>query len=182
VVRVTELPDVVTTARLRLPVYTPDGAAAMIAGERDPSWHPDYPRTEDLWAAGLVKVASGWAPRHIVRAYDGLVVGSIGFTGPPEQADDGVLEVETGYGLVAEARGHGVATEALRGLLVHTDAAGIRVRACIEPENADSLKVAAKCGFTVVRGSDDEGQLVMVRPLPRPDAVSTGLDAQSSET
>jgi ribosomal-protein-alanine N-acetyltransferase len=166
---VSEIPDVVTTARLRLPVYTPDVAAAMIAGKRDASWHPDYPRNEDLWAAGLVKVPSCWAPRHIVRSYDGLVVGSIGFTGPPEPADDGVPEVETGYGLVEEARGHGAATEALRALLGYTDAARIRVRASIEPENAASLKVAAKCGFTVLRGTDEHDQLVMVRPLPRAD-------------
>jgi [ribosomal protein S5]-alanine N-acetyltransferase len=166
VVLVSALPDVITTARLRLPVYTPEEATAMLAGERSASWHPDYPRTEDLWAARLVKTRSCWAPRHVVRIFDGLVVGSIGFTGPPESADDGVLEVETGYGLVDDARGHGAATEALRGLLAHTDAAGIRVRACIEPENTASLKVAAKCGFTVLRGTDDQDQLVMVRPLP----------------
>lgn len=34
---------------------------------------------------------------------------------------DGVLEAEVGYGLISEARGHGLATEALRGLLAETD-------------------------------------------------------------
>jgi RimJ/RimL family protein N-acetyltransferase len=164
---VSELPDVVTTVRLRLPVYTPEEAAAMRAGERDPAWHPDYPRTEDLWAAGLVKTASCWAPRHIVRAYDGQVVGSIGFTGPPEPAADGVPEVEIGYGLVADARGHGAATEAVRALLEQTDRVGVRVRASVQPDNTASVRVLAKCGFTGLRGSDSEGNLVMVRPLPR---------------
>jgi ribosomal-protein-alanine N-acetyltransferase len=176
VVLVNELPDVVTTPRLRLPVFTPDEARAMLAGERDPSWHPDYPRTEDLAAAGMVKAATCWAPRHIVRIFDAMVVGSIGFTGTPEPADDGVLEVETGYGLVEDARGHGAATEALRGLLVHTDAAGVRVRAGILPDNTASLKVAAKCGFTLVRGTNEHGELVMVRPLPSPDLTSASAD------
>jgi ribosomal-protein-alanine N-acetyltransferase len=29
--------------------------------------------------------------------------------------------------------------------------------------------VLAKCGFTELRGADDEGNLVMARPLPAPD-------------
>ena len=160
-----ELPDVVTTPRLRLPVIGPAEAQAMVAGERDPRWHPDYPRREDLWAVSMVRTASTWTARHLVRAFDGLVVGSIGFIRPPEPAADGVAEVEVGYGMVAEARGHGVATEALRGLLVHTDAAGVRVRAAVAPENAASLRVLAKCGFTGLRGANEAGELVMVRPL-----------------
>ena len=160
-----ELPEVVTTARLRLPVITPDEAKRMVAGEREPLWHPDYPRKEDLWAASMVTKPSCWAPRHLVRAFDGLVVGTIGFVIPPEPADDGILEVETGYGMVAEARGHGVATEALRGLLAYTDAAGVRVRAAVAPENAASLRVLAKCGFTSLRGANEAGELVMVRAL-----------------
>ena len=43
-----------------------------------------------------------WGPRHVV--WEQLAVGSIGFYGPPT---DG--EVEVGYGLVGEARGHGLA-------------------------------------------------------------------------
>lgn len=160
------LPSVVTTVRLRLPVITADEARAVLAGHRDPSWHPDYPRRDDLDALSMVKQSSCWAPRHIVRSFDGLVVGSIGFFGPPAPAEDGVIEVEVGYGLVADAHGHGAATEALRGLLAHTDSAGVRVRAAVQPVNAPSIRVLAKCGFTGLRGSDEDGNLVMVRPLP----------------
>jgi RimJ/RimL family protein N-acetyltransferase len=39
---------------------------------------------------------------------DGVAVGGLGFSGPPE---DGVVEV--GYGLIEDARGHGYAAEAL---------------------------------------------------------------------
>ena len=159
------IPVEVTTARLRLPVIGPAEARAVLGGHREPSWHPDYPRTDDLDALSMVREESCWAPRHIVRAYDGLVVGSIGFFGPPAPADDDVPEVEVGYGLVPDARGHGAATEALQGLLAHVDAAGIRVRASVEPSNTASVRVLAKCGFTGLRGSDEDGNLVMVRPL-----------------
>ena len=93
-------------------------------------------------------------------------LGSIGFFGPPEPAPDGVLEAEVGYGLVEEARGWGFATEALTALLVETDRAGVRVRASVEPENKASIRVLAKCGFTELRGSNEDGHLVMARPLP----------------
>jgi len=109
-----------------------------------------------------------WSPRHVVRAFDGLVVGSIGFFGPPAAADDGVPEAEVGYGLVEDARGRGVATEAVAGVLAHTDRIGVRVRASVEPGNTPSVRVLAKCGFTQLRGSDEDGNLVMARPLPHP--------------
>lgn len=102
--------------------------------------------------------------RHIVRG--ATTLGGIGFYGPPEPAADGVLEAEVGYGLVAEARGWGFATEALRALLVETDRLGVRVRASVEPGNTASVRVLAKCGFTELRGSNEDGELVMGRPLP----------------
>lgn len=165
----TALDPVVSTPRLRLELISVDEAAGMLAGRRRPTWHPDYPRPDDLDAVSLINPARGdlsWSPRHVVRAYDGLVVGSIGFFGPPSPADDGVLEAEVGYGLVDDARGRGVATEAVGGLLAHTDRVGVRVRATVEPDNTASVRVLAKCGFTQLRGSDGDGNLVMARPLP----------------
>ena len=44
-----------------------------------------------------------------------------------------------------------------------TEVAGVRVRASIAPDNAASLRVAAKAGFTGVRGSTEDGELVLVR-------------------
>lgn len=166
----TGLDAVVATPRLRLELVTREEAAGMLAGRRRPTWHPDYPRQDDLAAVSLIPSGAGdlgWGPRHVVRAFDGLVVGSIGFFAPPEPAADGVPEVEIGYGLVADARGHGAATEAVRGLLAQTDRIGVRVRASVLPDNTPSVRVLAKCGFTELRGSDDEGNLVMARPLPR---------------
>ncbi|HET8560327.1 MAG TPA: GNAT family N-acetyltransferase [Marmoricola sp.] len=165
----TDLPALVTSLRLRLELITPDEAADMVAGRGRPAWDPAYPREDDRFAASLVKPGArspGWGPRHVVRAFDGLVVGSIGFYGPPEAAADATPEVEVGYGLVASARGHGAATEALRALLVETDRLGVRVRASVVPENAASLRVLTKCGFTELRGSNEAGELVLARPLP----------------
>jgi ribosomal-protein-alanine N-acetyltransferase len=159
------LPAEVRSPRLRLPLVTPDERDDMLAGRRRPTWHPDYPREDDRDAASLVRAdPDPWGPRHVVREVDGLVVGCIGFYGPPAPVD-GTPEAEVGYGLVEEARGHGAATEALGALLAETDRVGVRVRAAVEPANAVSIRVLAKAGFTELRGSDEEGQLVLVRPL-----------------
>ena len=164
-----ELPEVLTTARLRLPLITPEDAAGMLAGRRRVSWHPDYPRQDDCDAASMVKDGdphASWGPRHIVRAGDGTTIGSIGFfDAPTADADDAPPETEVGYGLVREARGHGAVTEALRALLEQSDRLGVRVRASVRPDNAASLRVLATCGFTELRGSNEDGELVMARPV-----------------
>ena len=177
-VRVSELPTEIATLRLRLPLVTPEEAADMLAGRRRPGWHPEYPRKDDVDAASMVRPGQTWGPRHIVRAFDGLVVGGLGFFGPPQTPPmstesstateiSTVPEAEVGYGLVSDARGHGAATEALKGLLAEADRLGVRVRACVEPENRASVRVLAKAGFTELRGTNDDNQLVMARPLPR---------------
>ena len=161
------LPAEVTTLRLRLPLVTADERSDMLAGRRRPEWHADYPREDDRDAVSMIPATGPepWGPRHIVRAFDGLVVGSIGFFGPPVAVDE-VPEVEVGYGLVEDARGHGAATEALRGMLAEADRLGVRVRAGVRPDNTRSVRVLAKCGFTGLRGTDEDGALVMVRPVP----------------
>ena len=158
------LPAVVATERLRLPLWTADDVAAVRSGDRRRGWHADFPRPDDRDAATLWHDGDPWGPRSIVRGT--TVLGSIGFFGPPQPADDGAEEVEVGYGLVAEARGWGFASEALAGLLVLTDAAGVRVRASVEPANTASIRVLATCRFTQLRGANEDGELVMARPLP----------------
>ena len=157
------LPDELATDRLRLPLWTAADIAGLRGGGRAADWHPDFPRKDDRDAASMWHDGDPWGPRSIVL--DGVVVGSIGFFGPPAEAADGVLETEVGYGLVEEARGAGLATEALTALLGAADAAGVRVRASVAPDNAPSIRVLAKCGFTELRGSNEDGELVMARPL-----------------
>ena len=177
------LPDDVVCERLTLRLISPEDAEGMLAGRRRVSWHPDYPRRDDRDAASMVKAGdpqAGWGPRHIVRHGDGMVVGSIGFFGAPVAVDD-VDETEVGFGLVEDARGHGAVTEALTALLEHTDRAGVRIRASVQPENRASLRVLAKCGFTQLRGSTEDGELVMVRPLPASSVVEERAPASVSK-
>lgn len=156
-------PAGVLTARLSLVLWDAPTVAAIRAGERLPGWHPDFPREDDLGAAMLWRDGDPWGPRSIV--HEGVVIGSIGFFGPPDPAADEVPEVEVGYGLVASVRGRGLASEALGALLERADAARVRVRASIAPTNAASLRVAAAAGFTGVRGATEDGEMVLVRPL-----------------
>jgi ribosomal-protein-alanine N-acetyltransferase len=156
------LPGIVDTERLRLPLWTAEDIAGLRSGERAGDWHADFPRDDDRDAASMWHDGDPWGPRSIVL--DGVVVGSIGFFGPPSPAADGVPEAEVGYGLVEGARGAGVATEALTAALDAADAAGVRVRASVLPDNAPSIRVLAKCGFTELRGSNEDGELVMARP------------------
>jgi ribosomal-protein-alanine N-acetyltransferase len=157
------LKEIVDTERLRLPLWTATDIARLRGAERAGDWHADFPREDDRDAASMWHDGDPWGPRSIVL--DGVVVGSIGFFGPPSQAEDDVPETEVGYGLVEGARGAGVATEALTALLGETDRAGVRIRASVLPDNAPSIRVLAKCGFIELRGSNEEGELVMVRPL-----------------
>ncbi|WP_312855958.1 GNAT family N-acetyltransferase [Nocardioides stalactiti] len=147
-----------------LPLWDAATVTALRSGERMPGWHPSFPRDDDVDATAVWTENDPWGPRSIV--VDGLVAGSIGFFGPPTPADDGVPEVEVGYGLVAEVRGRGIATRALLWSLTHCDRQGVRVRASIAPDNKASLRVAAKAGFTTIRGTNGDGELVMVRPVP----------------
>ena len=71
-----------------------------------------------------------------------------------------------------DARGHGAAREALVALLAHTDRLGLRVRARLRPENVAALRVLAGCGFTELRGRDEDDQLVVARPPTPPAAPS----------
>ena len=155
------LPRDLASSRLRLILVSPEDAADMLAGRRQSRWHPGYPRRDDIDAASLVRPGAPtdpWGPRHIV--WEQLAVGSIGCFGPPIEG-----EVEVGYGLVEQARGRGLATEALACLLAATDALGVRVRASVAPSNRAGVRVLATAGFTELRGSNDDGELVMGRPL-----------------
>jgi RimJ/RimL family protein N-acetyltransferase len=161
----------IRTQRLVLPLWTAADVAAILSGTRagrgsgsPGEWHRDFPRAYDVSAASLWHEGDPWGPRSIARGV--TVLGSIGFFGPPEESDGHGPEVEVGYGLVREAWGWGFATESLQGLLAELDP-GIAVRASIQPENKASLRVVAKCGFTQLRGTTEDGELVMVRPAAR---------------
>jgi ribosomal-protein-alanine N-acetyltransferase len=156
------LPEVVDSERLRLPLWTAEDVAAARGGEHRPDWHRQFPREDDIDGIGRWQAGDPWASRLITRA--DVAIGSIGFFGPPQPAADGTPEVEIGYGLVEEARGLGYATEAVTAMVAAAEAEGARVRASVLPDNDSSIRVLAKCGFTELRGGNEEGELVMARP------------------
>lgn len=158
------LPAEITTQRLDLPLWGAATVAALREGGRLAHWHPEFPRPEDIDAAGPWQEDDPWGPRSVVSLRTGAVMGSVGFFGPPQPADGGVPEVEIGFGLVPTARGHGAMGEALAALLPLVDAAGVRVRARVQPGNRAALRLLTARGFTGVRATGDDDTLVLVRP------------------
>ncbi len=146
-------PGPVETRLARLVPVTWEEAQAMVAGSLRRGWAPGYPREDDLDAVrGMTPDGPDeWTPRHIVRRSDGLAVGSVGCFGPPV---DGVVEV--GYGLVESARGGGLMTDVLSGMVRSLEAAGLRVVAHTLPDNVPSQRVLARLGF--VREHEAPGQ------------------------
>jgi RimJ/RimL family protein N-acetyltransferase len=80
------------------------------------------------------------------------LLGTAGFFGPPDE----VGVVGLGYGVVPEARGQGLATEALTALLAFAsaDARVHLVQADVSHENVASQRVMQKAGMVRVSSDD----------------------------
>ena len=114
--------NLIRSERLCLRQLEAEEARALLRGEADPErpWMAGYPMQGTLIAveAFLRAVDNGADPGaygvyQLVRSSDAVVVGDIGFHGPPDQGGS----VTVGYGLAPGARGQGYATEALRAVL-----------------------------------------------------------------
>jgi RimJ/RimL family protein N-acetyltransferase len=112
----------IRSERLCLRQLEGDEARALLRGKADPGrpWMAGYPMQGTLIAveAYVRAVDSGADPGafgvyQLVRSSDDLVVGDIGFHGPPNPGGS----VTVGYGLAPGARGQGYATEALRAVV-----------------------------------------------------------------
>jgi len=81
---------------------------------------------------------------YIVERSSGLLVGTCGFKGEPTNGG-----VEIGYGVGADYRGRGYATESVRALLAVARALdpAIEVLAQINPDNHASTRVVQKLNF-----------------------------------
>ena len=109
------MPDL-ETARLRLHALTAEEAEALGAGEPPAGWAYasgfPMPDTRDGVGLFLRHGDQAFGFHFVVRLEDQLVIGEIGFVGPPQNA-----AVTIGYAIVPAARGQGYATEALSVLL-----------------------------------------------------------------
>ena len=112
----------ILSERLCLRQLDAEEAKALLRGEADPGrpWMAGYPMQGTLIAveAFVRAVDNGANPGaygvyQLVRSGDDMVVGDIGFHGPPNRGGS----VTVGYGLAPGARGQGYATEALRTLV-----------------------------------------------------------------
>jgi RimJ/RimL family protein N-acetyltransferase len=151
-----------------------DDAGELLQGTGRPAsgvrWHEEYPLTETLDALQLVVGAHrslGWSGRSVPDWWlyqivlGDLVVGDVGFHGPP--AVGARPEVEIGYDVVPGLRGRGIATTACRLLLALAWAQGAAVvRAETDPDNVASQRVLLNAGFTHA-GSD---RYSLTRPSP----------------
>jgi hypothetical protein len=125
----------------------------------DPPWTDPFPLEGDQRACAAyvsqLPVFGGSAKSSPFGYYmillAGDVVGGIGFHGPPRH---GLVEV--GYGVVPSVRGQGVATEALRRLLVIAADMGVAaVRGRTSPDNLASQGVMLGVGMSFV-GQDPD--------------------------
>lgn len=139
----------IRTPRLELVPLSDDEAEAVLAGRREGrAWSPGYPTPGDVETAGWpAPVDVRWRTLQIVERATGLVIGAIGCHGAPE---GGIVEI--GYGIAAEARGRGLATEALAALAAFLERQPeVRtLRAATDTENVPSQRVLERCGFVAV--------------------------------
>lgn len=158
-------------ARLQLVAAAPDALAAALSGPEalaaslqadvPRGWPPEFldapaleftrarllsaPDEADWWMYFVVLPASGRQPR--------VLIGSGGYKGPP--LADGTVEI--GYGIVAEHRRRGYASEAAGALIAHAFSypAVTAVVAETLPELGGSLGVMRRCGLRRVDGGSE---------------------------
>jgi RimJ/RimL family protein N-acetyltransferase len=153
----------VPSVELEIRLLDRSGAERVMRGarardpQRDLPWAKGYPLDGDAraCAAYVNQIVPGTTTNpfgYYQILIDGVVVGGIGFHGPPR---DGLVEV--GYGVVPDYRRRGVATEALRRLLeLAVSLDGVR-RVCgrVGEDNVPSQKVMAAVGMQLVGRDPD---------------------------
>jgi RimJ/RimL family protein N-acetyltransferase len=113
-----------------------------------------------------------WWARLIVRLSDRAVIGSAGFTGPPNYR--GVITM--GYSVLPAEEGQGYATEAAKMLIDWglTQPEVRAIEATISPSNSASKRIAEKCGMIKIGMAHDreEGDVEVweIRRPPSPPA------------
>ncbi len=136
--------------------FTHANAAAVLDGDRDGQlWSPGFPRADDVDIARMVaanpptdRTGLRFGPRQMIDRETNLVVGAIGFFGPPTEQG----RIDLGYGVAAEVEGRGLTTEALRALLAYgfEQPEVSEIRADTTSTNIGSQRVMEKAGMSRV--------------------------------
>jgi RimJ/RimL family protein N-acetyltransferase len=137
-----------TTARVLLRPLTVEEARAVRAGAplADYPFAEGYPLPDTYDGLGLFlrHGVERWGFWLIVRREDGLVIGEIGFVGPPQSG-----AVMVGYAIVPVARRQGYATEAIAAIsdwaLAEPDVEEVRAQTL--PDNEASVRALLRAGF-----------------------------------
>jgi ribosomal-protein-alanine N-acetyltransferase len=148
------VPDL-TTDRLLLHALTLEEADALHAGRPLGAWRygPGYPLPD-------TRDGVGFLVRHRIERFgfylvvlrdEELVIGEIGFTGPPRAGNVGI-----GYAIVPSARRQGYATEAIRAVAAWALAQpGVsEVSAQTLLDNEASVRALLRAGFAETATSD----------------------------
>lgn|GEM_PF-147393 len=150
----------IETTRLRLQTFAPEHLLALIEGSRQFEGLFGMPAAEGLrdfmvseevspaWLTQLrtATTADPWVHGFaVVHRKRQSVIGSAGFTGPPDA--EGVVEIA--YCIAPGFQGRGYATEAAQALIAFAFGSGCvrRVRAHTLPSPSASTRVLTKCGF-----------------------------------
>jgi [ribosomal protein S5]-alanine N-acetyltransferase len=161
----------IVTARLALRPITGEEASAVLAGRRRADWAVDFPAEGDQVIAGLLArtglpaddQARQFGHRLVVERDGNIVVGGVGFFGPPQ---DG--EVEIGYGIVPSRQRRGYATEAVQAMVADVlQVDGVQtVTANVDLDNPASIRVLEKSGLTLCAQNQEQATYHIRRPRP----------------
>lgn len=154
---------VLRTERLVLVPVTPALARELLADEHPHRCGPGFPRPDDAFVLQGVHASGDTAAGVWLVERDGLLVGTVGGAGPVSPEGD----QELGYGLVPDARGQGVATEAVGAVCAVLERRpGVRrLTAEVLPGNTASLRLLARLGFVEIGGGQPP-QLRLGRAVP----------------
>ena len=161
------------TERLELAEMSAADVDALIVGARCELWADDFPQGVDedaalqYFQAGLLGPRAGTFGARLIRERGGLVIGTIGFLGPPV---DGAVEVT--YNIVPSRQNLGFATEALIALsrfaLSQPDVDC--VTAYTDEANEASISLLLTAGFMPVEFSGPALAFVLHSETQLPDA------------
>ncbi|CCM75070.1 GNAT family N-acetyltransferase [Rhizobium mesoamericanum] len=175
----TNIPTI-ETARLLLRPHTVDDFsdyATMWSDEAVVRFIGGVPSTREQTWARMLRVAGMWHHMGfgflaIEEKQSGRFIGEAGFLDMKRDmhpvSTEGTLE--TGWGLMPFAQGHGYASEALTALIAWAqERFPAKPMTCIiDPENGASLRLARKLGFHEVQRCNYNGDVIL---LSRPETL-----------